>query len=136
MDKKDCVIWKGPSQYGYGIKVWKVNGKWKNLRAHRWAWAQEKGEIPEGKQVNHRCGVSLCVNVEHLYLGTQAENMRDRQEHGTFANQNTRKTHCPYGHPYSGDNLRMRPGGGRACKACEKDAGKRARERKRNKKEG
>lgn len=40
---------------------------------------------------------------------------------------NARKTHCIHGHPLSGDNLYVTPSGGRACRACRKDADKRAK---------
>jgi hypothetical protein len=43
-------------------------------RAHRVAWRIEKGSIPEGRIVRHRCGVPGCVEVEHLFLGTRTFN--------------------------------------------------------------
>jgi ERCC4-type nuclease len=54
----------------------------RQIYAHRWVWEHYKGEIPDGLQVNHHCDNSLCVNPEHLYLGTQNENMRDLQRRG------------------------------------------------------
>lgn len=73
----ECIEWKGAIDTdGYGKQT--VNSK--TWRAHRYAWTQEEGEIPEGVCVLHHCDNPRCVNVEHLYLGTQADNSRDRIE--------------------------------------------------------
>lgn len=45
---------------------------------HRLAWELWVGPIPEGVNVLHRCDNPPCFNIDHLYLGTQSENMRDR----------------------------------------------------------
>jgi hypothetical protein len=51
-------------------------------RVHRIAWQLHFGPIPFGKQINHHCDNGLCVRPDHLYLGTQAQNMRDAAERG------------------------------------------------------
>lgn len=78
---KGCWLWMGaklrrPGQtdddcYGY----YQVNGK--NWGAHRLAYTLERGPIPKGKFVLHTCDVKLCVNPEHLYVGTQRDNLLD-----------------------------------------------------------
>lgn len=74
-----CVLWTGSlDRHGYGQI--KVAGTHKS--AHRMAWIAVKGEIPAGLIVCHRCDTPSCVNVEHLFLGTQAENMRDMTAKG------------------------------------------------------
>ena len=72
---KDCVIWDGPiwSNGRYGMD--KLNGK--SIGAHRAAWIRQNGEIENGLLVCHKCDNGLCVNVDHLFLGTHYDNMLD-----------------------------------------------------------
>ena len=54
-------------------------------KIHRIAWEAHHAEpIPEGMDVLHRCNNPQCFNPEHLYLGTDVENTRDRMEAGTY----------------------------------------------------
>lgn len=66
-----CILWEGPvNSSGYG--------------PHRKVWAESFGPIPKGVDVCHRCDVRRCINVEHLFLGTRSENMRDAVAKGRF----------------------------------------------------
>lgn len=95
----------------------------KDVRAHRASWEIYKGTIPEGLSVLHSCDTPLCVNPDHLFLGTQQENMTDRTAKGRTGKigaHNKQKTHCPSGHELQGENLYIYRGG-RYCRVCRKN---------------
>ncbi len=69
--------------------------------------------------VCHRCDNRKCVNPEHFFFGTCGDNIRDYVAKGRYRNQNTDLTHCPQGHPYSGDNLYVTKQGFRQCVTCK-----------------
>lgn len=71
----DCWLWKGViDAFGYGCI--KRNGI--QTRTHRHAWQLTNGAIPPGMQINHTCDIPDCVNPNHLKIGTQQENIRDK----------------------------------------------------------
>ena len=66
-----CVVWTGAlNNGGYGII--RVDGR--TRMAHRIAWAEERGSIPEGMFLDHICWNRSCVNVEHLRIVTRQQN--------------------------------------------------------------
>lgn len=71
----DCLIWTGALDGG-GYGRLHVNGRM--VPAHRYAWERERGPIPDGLYVDHRCYVRSCVNVDHLRLATPQENQQNR----------------------------------------------------------
>lgn len=81
--------------------------------AHRFCYEMFYGKIPEGLDLDHLCRNPGCVNPSHLEPVTHKENCRRG-----LRNQYTGVTHCPQGHPYSGDNLRISKQGYRRCNAC------------------
>ncbi len=75
----DCWEWTAHTAgLGYGsMRVWR-DGRWAHEYAHRVAWILTHGPIPAGLQVCHHCDNPLCVRPDHLFLGTQRDNMRDK----------------------------------------------------------
>lgn len=76
-----CWLWIGEiAAKGYG-RIWKHSGL-RSRRAHRAAWLLYRGQIPDGLHVLHRCDTRLCVNPEHLFLGTNLDNVLDAMSKG------------------------------------------------------
>jgi hypothetical protein len=77
--KTECVEWSGcRTKHGYGKATF--NGGWK--LAHRAAWEDRHGPIPNGLCVLHRCDNPPCINTDHLFLGTPKDNAVDRTNKG------------------------------------------------------
>ena len=118
----ECIIWKQSlKETGYGQTFFQG----KVTRAHRAAWIKAHGPIPAGLVLDHTChdpkecegGVTCihraCVNIDHLRLITQQENVMA----GRHNIDN--RSHCNQGHPFEG-NIMVRKNGKRECAECNR----------------
>lgn len=77
-----CWLWlRATTKDGYG--KFKLPGRQLEM-AHRWSWIRAHGSIPPGLFVCHRCDNPGCCNPDHLFLGTNRDNMNDMVAKGRF----------------------------------------------------
>lgn len=77
---ESCWLWTGCHYKGYGYKRLAPPHGRLRARAHRVSWVIHNGPIPDGLCVLHDCpdgDNGMCVNPAHLWLGTDADNVRD-----------------------------------------------------------
>ena len=117
-----CWLWTGSTTNGYG----QMRGDHGHT-AHRFAYITFVGPIPDGLTLDHdchtrdlscpggECSHRRCVNPAHLVPTDRATNtaMGRREQ--------SRRTHCPQGHPYDAVNTYVTKQGHRACRACNRD---------------
>lgn len=121
----DCWLYQGfVHKTGYGLLYYRG----KNWRVHRLTFHLWKGPVPDGLDVCHTCDVRHCCNPDHLWAGTNEQNLHDASDKGRHHCQV--KTHCPQGHPYDEENTliirtKSYTGVGRQCKTCNRERGRR-----------
>lgn len=78
-----CIEWLGYKVNGYG-RIWvkMPNGRRRLLRVHRIEWEKVNGPIPGGMNLLHHCDNRACYRLDHLYVGTMADNVRDMDVRG------------------------------------------------------
>jgi hypothetical protein len=112
----ECWLWTGARlQKGYGsIRI--AN---RAFSTHRVAMALNGAIPPDDMAVLHRCDNPPCVRPEHLFLGTQADNMADMIKKGRYQKFDDK---CPQGHLYDEQNtyiyMPRRGHRQKVCKAC------------------
>ncbi len=125
-----CWLWtggtRGIGRYGH---FWS-NGKL--MAAHRFSFETFMGPIPPNFSVCHSCDVTLCVNPDHLFLGTVKDNIHDALAKGRMLSPQgygvppwrASLTHCMNGHEYTEGNTLFRPANvtrKRTCRICRKE---------------
>lgn len=111
-----CWLFRGCRQTKIGLDYGGFAYKGQTRVAHRVAWELSNGEIPGKLFVLHKCDVPRCVRPDHLYLGTQKDNMRDASLRGRLPSQ--KKSHCVRGHAFLGANTAITPSGKQRCRTC------------------
>lgn len=117
----ECWVWIGSTDSGYG----QLQRKGKRLQAHRFAYELLVGPIPEGLTLDHLCRTRNCVNPIHVEPLSRGDNTR-RAAPYRVAN----KIMCKFGHPLSGENLKIEVHNGqsrRRCLSCAREASARWR---------
>lgn len=128
-----CWPWTGAtSDNGYGnVSVVTTEGR-RTVLAHRVVYELLCESIPDGMVIDHLCRNRRCVRPDHLSVVTQAENVKRGAGPELQRSMRLARTECKNGHPFSGDNVMIRPDGSRRCRQCNRDIQRRAREARRH----
>ena len=116
----ECIEWQGyRDRNGYGRINFRGGAHW----VHRVAWIEANGEIPAGQLVLHRCDNPPCVNPDHLFLGTHADNTRDKCAKGRQARMRNERAGMAKLTDAQVAEIRRRRAAGDTCKSIARDYG-------------
>ena len=115
----DCWIWFKVKPGTYGRIM--VNGK--KVKAHRYSYEKKYGPIPSGLHACHTCDNPRCVNPDHIFPGTDTDNVRDCVRKGRLRPHGCAvRTSCRKGHPYKEGSFIIDRQGYRNCLVCRSAA--------------
>jgi hypothetical protein len=109
----ECIVVGKPRYDGYVM----IRRGGKTQYAHRWAYEQAYGQIPDGAQIDHLCRNRACRNPDHLEAVTQRENIA----RGMAPSAVTARTgECQRGHLMQGHNKITLKNGKHRCRECQR----------------
>lgn len=120
--KSGCWLWTGSVR---GIKPYEYGAFCHEsivYSAHRFSWSLWRKKLPKSSVrelcICHTCDTPLCVNPDHMYLGTHKQNMQDKAVKNRYLGK--MKTHCKKGHEYTFENTYISKKGLRHCRECHR----------------
>ncbi len=122
-----CWEWRGAISSGYG----RIRIEGHTRLAHRWAYEDAYGPVPNGLELDHLCKNTRCVRPSHLEAVSHLANMQRGDLSGNGGSKP--HSHCSRGHRWTAVNSAKSHRTGRCCRICKNEAGRRYREdRRRN----
>lgn len=114
-----CWIWVGAKTDDFYGRV-RVNKR--SIGAYRLSYLIHIGPIQEGLLVCHKCDNPMCVNPDHLFVGSMSDNIKDcvlKKRHGSYLKMIGKKE-CGRGHEWIEQNIYSRKNGKKECLICKK----------------
>lgn len=117
IDENGCLIWVGhTTRDGYP----RVTYKGRSRFVHRLGWTMARGPIPTGMVLCHSCDNPSCVNIDHLRVGTQNDNVQDMVSKGRHYRIHKTLGVCRRGHAMTDENTYTKKCGYTYCRTCIK----------------
>lgn len=112
----NCIEWRGTKWKGYG----RITYRGSTISTHKLSWTLLRGDIPKALRVLHSCDNPSCINVNHLWLGTDQDNASDKKLKGRGVYPGPKvKMFCKRGHNISVvGRFRMKGRNSGPCKQC------------------